>query len=208
MNSAKINVYSSLSGCYFLPDENLKYLTDQLLHSFSMWIPEAIEPVECMLNDLSDDFMELKRDYSRLFLGPFEVLAPPCGSVYLNPGKKTLMDESTFQVEQIYRQAGLEANDSNNPADHITAELEFMHYLYYQEQSALNSGNEAQADLFKQYRQSFFNQHLGEWGFEFAGKVEQYAQKDFYRNLGLVTGIVLSAEAEYFSTAELRKFKA
>lgn len=199
-NITKINAYSSLSGCYLPPDENLSGLLDQFRQNLGSWIPEAQKHLDSMTNklhNLKNDLQELTLDYSRLFLGPFEVLAPPFGSVYLNQHKKMIMDETTAEVENMYSKAGLNVDDGfNNPADHIAAELEFMHYLYFQEQVALGSGNKNRADELKEHRSKFFKKHLGKWGPTFARKVEENAQMDFYRQLGLLTRLVLAAEAK------------
>ncbi len=194
-----INIYSALSGCYFPPDENLAGLVIQLEENLRSWVPKAREPMASMTNYLkkqNSGLTEMIIDYSRLFLGPFGVLAPPFGSVYLNPGKKMIMDETTEEVAEMYRQAGLHMDeDFNNPADHITVELEFMHYLHHQEQAALNDSNNHKAHEFQTFRQKFFREHIGKWGPVFAAKVEQAAQTDFYKGLGSVTRLVLAAEA-------------
>jgi putative dimethyl sulfoxide reductase chaperone len=199
-NISKLNAYSALSGCYLPPDKNLGVLLDQFRENLGSWIPEAQKYLDSMTSELQNQengLQELTLDYSRLFLGPFEVLAPPFGSVYLNQNKKMIMDETTGEVAEMYRNAGLEVDDSfNNPADHITAELEFMHYLYFQEHAAFGENNEKQAEKFQKIRREFFRKHLGKWGPTFAHKVQENAQMDFYRQLALVTRLVLATEAE------------
>ena len=197
-NIARINTYSALSGCYFPPDENLGSYLDQLVTGLDSWVPEAREAVQSMKSELQtpeNGLEDLNVDYSRLFLGPFGVLAPPFGSVYLNPAKKMVMDETTAQVEEIYLKAGLDVDaDFNNPADHITVELEFMHYLHHQENTFLGENNNIKAEEFRELRSVFFRNHLGKWGQAFADKVIKNARTDFYRHLGSVTWLVLSAE--------------
>ncbi len=197
-NLAIINTYSALSGCYLPPDENLAGLVSQLEENLGSWVPQGQEPLKSMIADLngqSSGLTEMSLDYTRLFLGPFGVLAPPFGSVYLNAGKKMVMDETTEEVARMYLRAGLDVDRQfNNPADHITAELEFMHYLHYQEQAALNDSHDHKAHEFKSLRQEFFRKHIGKWGPTFAHKVEENAQLNFYRQLGLLTRLVLAAD--------------
>ncbi len=197
-NLGIINTYSALSGCYLPPDENLAGLVNKLEENLGSWVPQGQEFLESMIADLnrqSSGLTEMILDYTRLFLGPFGVLAPPFGSVYLNPGKKMVMDETTEEAARMYQQAGLDVDRHfNNPADHITAELEFMHYLHHQEHAALNDKNDHKAHEFKSLRQEFFRKHIGKWGPVFAGKVEQAAQMDFYKGLGTLTRLVLAAE--------------
>ena len=198
-NISKINIYSALSGCYFPPDENLNVFLDQLEQNIGSWIPEAQKLVISMIAELQNQengLTELILEYSRLFLGPFEVLAPPFGSVYLNPNKKMVMDETTNDVVDLYLRAGLDVDENfNNLPDHITAELEFMHYLYFQLHAALSEDKKDQADEFQKLKTDFFHNHLGKWGITFTDKVRENAQMDFYRRLGQVTRMVLSAEA-------------
>ncbi|PLX68571.1 MAG: hypothetical protein C0603_05305 [Denitrovibrio sp.] len=76
---------------------------------------------------LLTDETELLLDYAALFIGPYQLQAPPYGSVYLDKAKR-LNDESTAAVTDIYRQFGLDVESSmNEPADHIAIELEFIH---------------------------------------------------------------------------------
>jgi TorA maturation chaperone TorD len=198
--SAKIYTYSALSGCYLPPDENLQNLVNQLRLNIMGWIPKAVKALDFMLNDLNkqeNGLSQMTLDYSRLFLGPFETLAPPFGSIYLNPSRKMVMDETTTEAADLYVKAGLDLNeDFHYPADHITVELEFMHYLYFQEQAAMNKDNKEKADELRYLRLEFFRNHLGKWGTTFTGKVESSAQMDFYRQLALVTRMVLSKEAQ------------
>ncbi|MFN2356106.1 MAG: molecular chaperone, partial [Desulfopila sp.] len=70
---------------------------------------------------------DLLVEYARLFVGPFELLAPPYGSVYLETGRR-LMGDSTIAVQHMYTNAGLTLDVQEAP-DHIALELEFMHYL-------------------------------------------------------------------------------
>ena len=205
---AMINTYSALSGCYLPPYENLAALVNQLEEHLESWVPQGRETLKSMIADLgkqSNGLAEMNLDYTRLFLGPFGTLAPPFGSVYLNPGKRMIMDETTEEAARMYHQAGLDLDlQFNNPADHITAELEFMHYVHHQEQAALNEGNKPKAHEFKTLRQDFFRKHIGKWGPTFCNKVEQAAQTDFYKGLGTLTRLVLAAEAKAHEVSSMR----
>lgn len=116
---------------------------------------------------------ELLLDYSRLFLGPFDILAKPYGSVWLE-GDKVLMGDSTMAVKELYRAGGFElADDFNEVPDHIAVELEFLYLLIYQDH----------VDL----RQRFLQDHLGRWIEPFTAAMEQGARTDFYRLLAELT---------------------
>jgi len=70
---------------------------------------------------------ELRAEYARLFVGPGELPAPPCASVYIDPGRQ-VMGETTVAVEHAYEAAGLKVAP-REPADHIAQLLEFAHHL-------------------------------------------------------------------------------
>ena len=62
-------------------------------------------------------------------MGPFKLLAPPYGSVYLEGGRQ-VMGASTVDARNRYKEAGLEiSRDIKEAPDHIAIELEFLYYL-------------------------------------------------------------------------------
>lgn len=61
----------------------------------------------------------------------------------------------------FYRAFGVEP--TNDRADHISAELEFMHLLTVKEMYAFDKGEHENASICRQARESFFREHLGWW---------------------------------------------
>jgi TorA maturation chaperone TorD len=152
------------------------------------------------------DVEQLKIEFSKLFVGPFKLLAPPYGSVYLEPGRR-VMGDSTIDARNWYREAGLDFSDNLKEApDHITIELEFVYYLIYKELEAIanSDGEAALATLNK--RKGFLVNHLGAWVSGFADKVEENAETDFYKDLARLTNAFVQkdkAEITKVSFAEL-----
>ena len=141
-----------------------------------------------------DDIEALKIDYARLFVGPFTLLAPPYGSVYLE-GERRVMGASTAEVQRRYQEAGINvADDFKDPPDHIAAELEFMHFLIFKELEAIGrrDHDSVVSSLFCQ--KSFLEDHLGAWIMEFAGNVVEHAETGVYRNLARVTADFVKAD--------------
>ena len=119
--------------------------------------PPAAEAAERMEAALlaHEGIEELTIDHARLFVGPFALLAPPYGSVYLE-GERRLMGDSTLAVGECYREVGLEvAAGFNGTPDHIAAELEFMHFLVIKELDALTGGELERAQHFRQKQKTF-----------------------------------------------------
>ncbi len=103
---------------------------------------------------------ELAVEYARLFVGPFELQAPPYGSVYLDEGRR-IMGDSTIAVRKMYRDSELNiSNDFKEPPDHISAELEFMYYLSFKELEALESHDDDQANFFLKNQVEFLEKFL------------------------------------------------
>ena len=133
-------------------------------------------------------------DYTRLFLGPTNPAANPYGSFWLT-AEKTLMQESTLAVQELYREGGFELDESfRELPDHIAAELEFLYLLIYREAEARQAANTEQVDRIMNLRRRFFEQHLGIWVKPFTTAVTRGAQSGFYRELGEVTQIFVELE--------------
>ena len=160
---------------------------------------EALAPLggECvaLVRELAEalnqtDPTALRKEHARLFVGPFELQAPPFGSVYLDEGRQ-LMGESTQAVLHFYQLAGLApAPDFKNPPDHVVAELEFMVYLLFNEER-LERDNPEQAETLAALRSEFLDRHLGSWGPTFARQVTAQSTTEFYRGLGRLTECLL-----------------
>ena len=152
-----------------------------------------------LMSKLDDSDMGLLLvDFAKLFVGPFELTAPPFGSVYLEEGHK-LMGDSTMDVKEIYRLGGLEMSDDfSNPPDHIAAELEFLYFLHVREEGLRETDAEA-ADMVQSLRKEFLSRHLGAWGIQFAEKVQDNATTEFFQTLGGLTEVVLENEMRTIS---------
>ncbi|MFW6081115.1 MAG: TorD/DmsD family molecular chaperone [Desulfosalsimonas sp.] len=187
---SKADVFAVLAACYAEPGPGLAGMLGRLCADSSF--SGRIFPPE--INELKElfektDIHDLRLDHARLFIGPFELAAAPFGSVYLDGGR-TLMGESTSNIRDLYRQAGLEmAENFNNPPDHIIAELEFAAYLVSAE-----SGPET-AENIKELKLRFFRDHLGAWIEPFTRAVEQGAATGFYQLLGRLTRKIVLGEA-------------
>ncbi len=189
----RADVFAMLAACYAEPGPDIAGIINRLCSqnpiSGDTPVPE-IQKLKILFE--KTDINDLRLDHARLFMGPFQLAAAPFGSVYLE-AKRTLMGESTLEITEIYREAGLEmANDFHNPPDHIIAELEFLAYL-------LSAQAEAGADTdaaqnIEDIKQRFINRHLGAWIEPFTIKLEQGAETGFYRLLGSLTRKMVTAE--------------
>jgi TorA maturation chaperone TorD len=138
---------------------------------------------------------ELLLDYTRLFLGPNEILAKPYGSVWLT-GEKSLMQDATMAVLDLYREGGFDlAEDFRELPDHIAAELEFLYLLIFRENRAREEGVSSAAAAIRSLRRRFLAEHLGAWAGEFGAALRNGAATAFYRLLSELTVEFVKREA-------------
>ena len=174
-----------LAECYHLPEPSLTQNVQSLEDNMQETCREAVSYVVEMKEGLAgiEDFDELKRDYARLFTGPYQLFAPPYGSIYLE-GERQVMGLSTLDVMERYRQSGVTlAEDFHEVADHIAAELEFVYFLGLKEVQALEEDDHRAAVDARTKLDDFLRVHLGAWISDFAHHVEEKAETKFYRNL-------------------------
>ena len=170
--------YKFLSECYYLPDKELIQKiadlaqTDHPFAELGNYIATGVE------------LESLKIDYSQLFVGPFKLLAPPYGSVYLEDSR--FMGDSTIDVRNWYENEGLDIVIKEAP-DHITMELEFVYYLVVKQIEAIKDSNLQEVQSYLQKQSSFLQTHLLRWLPEFAGNIQKSAQTGFYKQLAQMT---------------------
>lgn len=191
---ARGSSYRLLSESYLLPDEGLVETLAGLAGSLENVCPEAARHVPRIEDKI--DIETLKIDHSKLFVGPYKLLAPPYGSIYLE-GEGTLMGNSTMDVRNMYREAGLDVSEDHKDApDHISAELEFMYFLIFKcVESVEKSGLDGVTDHLNR-QMGFLENHLGAWVSEFAERVADNAETEFYKNLARCIKIFVEKDLE------------
>lgn len=137
---------------------------------------------------------ELLLDYTRLFLGPTQTLAPPYGSVWLE-GRKTLLGETTQAVVELYREGGFDIDDGfREVPDHVAAELEFLYLLIFRQNEATAADDGERRASFTDLKRRFLTEHLGAWAEAFTQAVRAGAQTGFYGALADLTAAFVAAE--------------
>lgn len=187
--SANRDSFKLIAECYHPPRRDLIPTLEELEDRMRKICTEAVPFVRAMKEQFGaiDDLDLLLIDYSRLFLGPYELLAPPYGSVYLEAGRR-VMGDSTVDTQNRYREVGLDiSKDFQEAPDHIVAELEFMYFLVFKEVEAISSSDVEAAVDYIGKQESFLELHLVTWVTDFVNRIEENAQTEFYKNLGRCT---------------------
>ena len=196
--SARADLCRLLAACYYQagPEFAEEKVFDSMLDAAT-----RIHPALGMhARRLGEEFSAagpdgLLLDYTRLFLGPNHIIAKPYGSAWLS-GEKTLMQDSTMAVEQLYHEGGFEIDeDFRELPDHIAVELEFLYLLIYRENEARRSDDPEALRAIAGLRKRFLDEHLGSWVGPFTAAVRTGAQSGFYRELAALTDRFVSMEA-------------
>jgi TorA maturation chaperone TorD len=193
--------YRLLAVFFYEPDITLwrkeKICTSfaELMKSISTEASQAAKQMEQALENMDEE--QIMVDYAALFVGPFELLAPPYGSIYLETTKR-LMGDSTMTVLKMYQEAGLSIDVKEAP-DHIAIELEFMHYLYTKEAEAVHNGNNAKVQSQASMRKVFLSACLSAWIPEFCRNIRAGTDNSFYRALADCLEIFIEQEVSTLS---------
>lgn len=187
---ARAEVYRLLSRAYHAPERDL------LKGQFVPTAKNAIEVLgsesfakrwERLVHDFEAEYepTEIALEYTRLFRGPVKAEAYPYESMHVD-GEP--MGASTLDVMRCYQNAGVAiAEDFKDLPDHISAELEFMHYLCMRELDILRSGTTEGASRFKRMRQAFLSDHIGKWVPLMCRRIREFGKTRFYSNLAVLT---------------------
>ncbi|GAB4337138.1 MAG: molecular chaperone TorD family protein [Desulfobulbaceae bacterium] len=180
------NCYKLLAACFYEPDRDLfleENLCDNLVNELTACgcdkAAAAAREMGDALRSASGD--DLTVEHARLFVGPFELLAPPYGSVYMEKGRR-IMGDTTMEVKRIYREEGLSIEVEEVP-DHIILELEFLHYLSFREAETLAGGDMDGARDLRERCNDFLERYLLPWMSGFCGDIRAGAENRFYSAL-------------------------
>lgn len=185
--SVRGDCYRLLAACFYYPRKE-EYTQENLFNNLTDALKRVFPPATVFSENMGEAFSlysdeELLVDFSQLFVGPYELKAPPYGSVYLDKGRK-VMGDSTMEVMEMYREAGLAISDDfKELPDHIAAELEFMYYLIFKEIEALENSDIAGAIAFINRQKLFLDRFLKRWIQPFCNKMREGASSEFYRAL-------------------------
>ena len=184
---ARADVYRLLSACYYQPED--AFLEEEVFAQLKTALAKACPSGVMEAAGLGDCFRTsgveaLILDYSQLFLGPFDILAKPYGSVYLD-GEKIVMGDSTMQALELYREGGFDvADDFLEMPDHISVELEFLYLLSFR--IGQESDDEERSRLVA-LKHRFLEKHLARWVGKFSAAIRNGSETDFYRLLADLT---------------------
>ena len=177
--------FKLLAACFYEPDKQL-FIEEELGEKLELLLthlsPNSVAAARRMKSALKElEQSRLSIDHAALFVGPFELIAAPYGSIYVEK-KRTVMGESTLKTAQFYQDAGLSV-DVKEPPDHISIVLEFMSYLCLQEAGALTQKRSEDGLKIREQQVDFYRSSLMPWGREFCQAIRVGTDNIFYINV-------------------------
>lgn len=197
--------FKMLAACFYEPDQAL-FLEERacenlgsLLKKRSPGAAKAARDMELGLKSNTQD--QLNVDYASLFVGPFELLAAPYGSVYTEENRR-VMGDLTMQTLRFYQDAGLMV-DIKEPPDHIVIELEFMYYLCNKEANAASDSLLDEAGKYRDMQVQFFHEAMLPWIPQFCKSIRSGTVNPFYAALAdCLSRFMVSCELVYGKEAQ------
>lgn len=153
----------------------------------------------------SELFEQIRADYTRMFIGPGQVIVAPWESVYSDKGRLTFQEE-TLDVRNWYRGFGLEAERIHQePDDHIGLELLFLSHLASLGIKALDDQDISRFEDILEAKREFLKKHTGKWALKFCELIIDNARTDFYKGVAQLTSGTLSALAVHLGVDSVRE---
>jgi DMSO reductase family type II enzyme chaperone len=182
--AARSRAYGALAQAFEYPDAELceasrsgelgKALTD-ILRAVDAGLCEGVDWSAFADPGEAD---ALAVEFTRLF--DVGASGPPCplyGGLY-GSARMKIMEEAV----RFYNHFGLTLSESPRELpDHITTELEFLHFLGYREAEAIESGQDA--DAYRRAQRDFIARHPGRWVPQLRKRLEGESPMPFFLEL-------------------------
>lgn len=140
------------------------------------------------------DYEAFQSEYIRLFeVGPRGHALCPLYSGHYGSDRLRTMEE----LVRFYNYFGLRITPGLMP-DHVTVELEFMHYLAHQEAQARQTGGDRESYLRAQ--RDFLERHLNDWWPLAVEATQSQRPQRFYRSLMALILRFLTAERRHLTS--------
>lgn len=176
---------------------------DTLIDALKIACPECVSSATLMKKAIKDYApLDLLVEYTRLFIGPAKMMAPPYSSLYFG-SEYTLMNDETYWVMNFYERMGLRYDEKiKDVPDHVAIETEFLYYMIFLETKAFQKKDLKKAKRTWRNQSEFFNKHYKKWVPEFCKKITENTKSEYYKLLAeCFSKFVTSAEIPEFPKA-------
>lgn len=133
-----------------------------------------------------EEFQHLHWDYTRMFIGPNTLSAPPWESSYLNQ-ERLLFQKETLEVRRKYLKYNfIPKNYPHEADDHIGLELDFMGRLCELANKRLKNMDTQGAIESLEDQRLFLKEHMLKWVPNFTQDINNSAETDFYKGMAKI----------------------
>ncbi len=190
--------WGALSECFEYPDAELLeaigsgVLAGRLREVMAATDPGIVDTVDWKnLEQAGDDDDALQVEYTRLF--DVGASGPPCalyGGVY-GSARMASMEEAV----RFYNHFGLSmSEDPRELPDHLSTQVEFLHFLCFREAELLEKGEDASS--FQRAQRDFIARNPGKWIPKMLAKLEGEAPMVYFLELARLFDRFLKREQE------------
>jgi len=162
------------------------------LDNVEQWIA-----TECTHWTLSD----LQAEHRRVFSNVITLDCPPYETLFGNDhvfGQAHVMGD----IAGFYKAFGLElSRDIHERLDHLSVELEFMHFLAYKESYARCHDGAEKTQIVVDAQKKFVKDHIGRWVPLFSRMLVKKADKGFFRYMAEFTADCIEFDAAYLGVS-------
>lgn len=192
-------MYQMLSACFLYPEEkNLSVLKspDFLEHVKDLMLCyEGTEDVAKLKKCLEEvhglfaaaDIETLQRDYRRI-VG--HTMSKECPLYETQFGASQVFQQvhELGDIQGFYKAFGVDTSDvERERCDHVSVEMEFMHFLLYKQAYALENHGDEKAQICLDAQKKFLKEHLGKWAPLFSVLFGRKAGEGFYCAVSALT---------------------
>ncbi|MCA9461625.1 MAG: molecular chaperone TorD family protein [Nitrospira sp.] len=143
------------------------------------------------------NIQDLRDEHRRVFSNVISLDCPPYETLFGNDhvfGQSYVMGD----IAGFYSAFGLQLSpDIHERLDHLSVELEFMHYLSYKESYAILHDGKEKLQTVVEAEKKFVKEHIGRWVPLFSGMLKRKADFGFYRILADFTTEWMGLEIAY-----------
>jgi len=198
---ARARVYQLLSQAFIYPgDDVVTAMVETDLpqaREATAFLPARLDAEVAAFGDqlTATRASELKSLHDHVFTHVVAADCPPCEAFYTAKG----IFQETSELADIagfFKAFGLTLAESER-LDHISVELEFMHFLTYKEAYAQTHHDPAKARLCRDAQRKFIRDHLGRWAAHFARLLDQKADGGYYSCLASLLEKFISSEVAF-----------
>ncbi len=198
---ARACVYQLLSQALAYPDDDVVAAMVEIdlpqAREATALLPGNLDPGLAAFGDhLADaSASELKSLHRHVFTHVISTDCPPCEAFYTAKG---IFQETSelADVAGFFKAFDLTLAESER-VDHISVELEFMHFLTYKEAYARTHHDAEKSRFCRDVQRKFIRDHLGRWSLHFARLLDQKAGGGYYSCLASLLEKFVSSELAF-----------